>query len=253
MKVFFKLTFLVFAVLLPTVATEAETSSGRVIYEANCAICHGQKGDGQGEVAARFAAAPRNFTKGEYKVKSTPSGILPTDADLIQSTKHGLPGTAMVPQDHLSVAELQAVVEYIKNFSPRFANASSQKPLVIPPPPTKSPERLEHGKAVYQKAECAQCHGQDAKGDGPAAKVLAVKPADLTRRPFKGGATVQDLFRTILTGFEGTSMPAYQFILEDEEIWDLVYYLDSLGTPPQQTEDERKGWEVERKYQHRKQ
>ena len=32
----------------------------------------------------------------------------------------------------------------------------------------------------------------------------------------------------------------------------LAYYVDSLGGPPQVTEDERVGWEVERWYQQRR-
>src|SRR5713101_3502424 len=96
---------------------------GQVIYEANCAVCHGLQGDGQGEVTSLFETKPRNFIKGEYKIKSTPSGVLPTDADLARTIKQGMPGTAMVPQAHLSDTEIQAVVEYIKGFSERFTKA----------------------------------------------------------------------------------------------------------------------------------
>jgi hypothetical protein len=35
------------------------------------------------------------------------------------------------------------------------------------------------GDAVYQ-LYCAACHGQDGKGDGPAAPALRTRPADLT-------------------------------------------------------------------------
>jgi mono/diheme cytochrome c family protein len=36
------------------------------------------------------------------------------------------------------------------------------------------------GASLYQ-ALCAECHGADAKGDGPRAAVLEPRPADLTR------------------------------------------------------------------------
>src|ERR1700723_1547556 len=39
------------------------------------------------------------------------------------------------------------------------------------------------------KAYCASCHGADAKGDGPMAKSLKVKPADLTRIAARNGGT----------------------------------------------------------------
>jgi mono/diheme cytochrome c family protein len=97
---------------------------------------------------------------------------------------------------------------------------------------------------VYQKSQCIQCHGPEGKGDGVVAEDLSIKPTDLTSRPFKGGSTPRDIARIILTGIEGTPMSSYQFILEDEDLWDLAYYIASLGGEPQQTEDERKGLAV---------
>jgi cytochrome c oxidase cbb3-type subunit 2 len=243
--------FVVLGLLWTPLARSAAEPLGRQVYEANCAICHGIHGDGQGEAAPLFAMKPRNFLKGEYKLRSTPSGYLPTDADLFRSIKQGLPGTAMVPQDHLSDEEIKAVVEYIKSLSPRFAQTMDRPAIPLPDPPPRTPRRLASGRVVYWKAECFQCHGPKGRGDGPSARDLAIKPADLTKRPLKSGPTVRDLFRTILTGFDGTPMPAYQFILEDEEVWNLAYYIESLGGPAQQTEDERKGWEVERQHQKR--
>jgi hypothetical protein len=46
-------------------------------------------------------------------------------------------------------------------------------------------------------------------------------------------------------------MPSYHLVLEDDELWDLAYYVDSLGGSPETTADERAGWEVERKTQRR--
>src|SRR5436309_15601079 len=74
---------------------------GRTVYATNCAICHGLTGDGQGEVASQFETKPRNFSKGEYKLKSTPTGPLPTDPDLVGTFKQEIPEPAMVPQNPL--------------------------------------------------------------------------------------------------------------------------------------------------------
>jgi len=41
-------------------------------------------------------------------------------------------------------------------------------------------EVVEAGKREFQRS-CATCHGVDAKGDGPSASALNVKPADLTQ------------------------------------------------------------------------
>lgn len=216
---------------------------GRSVYEKYCAACHGVNGDGQGEVASQFLTKPRSFLKAEFKIKSTPSGSPPSDQDLIGSVRNGLPGTAMVAHDHLSEQEIRAVVVYIKNFSSRFLSLP-RAPIILSPAPPVFLAYIAQGKRLYQKSQCHQCHGIEGKGDGILAKDLTVRPADFTRRPLKSGPLPQNLARTILTGFEGTPMPPYQFILNDQEIWALAYYIHSLGRQTQETADEKKGKEI---------
>lgn len=222
-------------------------SQGRLLYKKHCAVCHGVNGNGQGEAARLLEVKPRDFTKGQYKIKSTPSGTLPLDEDLMRSIKFGLPGTAMVPQIFLSDNEISLIVTYIKSFSSRFSQAKTGKAISLPPIPSFSPEQLPLGRAVYQKNQCIQCHGPEGKGDGILAKALTIKPADLTQRPLKVGSTIQDIARTILTGMEDTPMPPYQFIIEGQELWSLAYYINSLGRQPQKTSDEKMGKEIVKK------
>lgn len=235
----------------PAPSQPYDPARGRQVYEANCAICHGATGDGRGQAAHHFRAAPRDFTTGRYKLRSTGSGQLPTDDDLNRSIVRGLPGTGMVPQDHLSEAEVQAVVDFIKDLSPKFGTVAAPQPLPIPAESPRTAETIARGRRVYEKAECQECHGREARGDGPSAKDLKVKPSDLTQRPFKGGPTPRDIFRTILTGLDGTPMPSYHLVLEDDELWDLAHYVDALGGLPQVTDDERAGWQVVREHQRR--
>ena len=234
----------------PTLAQESRDSSrGRIVYEANCAICHGERGDGRGHAAQHFATPPRDFVAGRYKIRSTGSGQLPTDDDLRRSIVRGLPGTGMVPHDHLSRGDVDAVIEYVKSFSPRFAAGSARAAIPISAAPPSGPAAMARGREVYQKAECYECHGRAARGDGPSAKDLKITPTDLTRRPLKSGPTPLDIVRTVLTGFDGTPMPSYHLVLEDQEIWDLAYYVESLGGPIETTDDEKAGWHVVRTHQ----
>jgi cytochrome c oxidase cbb3-type subunit 2 len=226
---------------------EVDLAAGRRVYETHCAVCHGPTGDGRGEAAGRFSTPPRDFTGGRYKFRSTGSGQLPTDADLARSIVQGVPGTSMVPQDHLDPGEVRDVTAFLKGLSPRFAGRSAPRPLAITAPSPVTPETLARGRAAYGRGECAECHGPEARGDGPSAKDLKIKPTDLTRRPLKSGPTARDIVRTILTGMDGTSMPSYHQVLEDHELWDLAYYVEALGGPARMTDDERIGWEVERR------
>jgi mono/diheme cytochrome c family protein len=224
---------------------------GKRVYDDHCAVCHGVNGDGRGHAAHHFTVPPRDFTTGRYKLRSTGSGEPPTDDDLKRSIVKGLPGTGMVPQDHLSDAELEAVVTYIKRLSPKLASAPATTPLPIPQPQPRTPEAVARGRKIYEKGECYECHGPEGRGDGPSAKDLKVKPTDLTQRPFKSGPGPEDIVRSILTGLDGTPMPSYHLILEDGELWDLAFYVDSLGNPPRMTDDERAGWHVVRQHQRR--
>lgn len=47
------------------------------------------------------------------------------------------------------------------------------------------------GKKEYE-SKCIACHGANAKGDGPQAKFLAKKPADLTQLAKKNGGVFPD-------------------------------------------------------------
>ena len=232
-------------------ARAGEPELGRRVYEANCAICHGERGDGRGHAARHFVAAPRDFTQGRYKLRSTPSGQPPTDEDLRRSIVRGLPGTGMVPHDHLRADEVAAVIAFIKGLSRRLTPASAAAPIPIPVEPARAPDTLARGRRAYDKGECAECHGREARGDGPSAKDLKVKPSDLRRRPFKGGATPRDIVRTLLTGFDGTPMPSYHLVLDDDDLWHLAWWIESIGEAPETTPDERAGWHVVRMHQRR--
>jgi cytochrome c oxidase cbb3-type subunit 2 len=102
-------------------------------------------------------------------------------------------------------------------------------------PPTPSQDTLTHGKEVWQNAKCWECHGQTGKGDGQKAAGLKddfgfpIRPADLTSGQFKSGPSVQDIFRTMSTGFSGTPMPSYRDSLSEDDRWALAYYVVSLS------------------------
>lgn len=86
---------------------------GREVYERNCTICHGARGDGQGEMAAELGVKPRSFRTGDFKYRSTPWGKLPTTDDLIRTIRQGVTGTTtMGAFKQLTPAETRVVAEY---------------------------------------------------------------------------------------------------------------------------------------------
>lgn len=232
------------ALALPLAAQDLE--AGKATYEKWCSQCHGENGDGQG-IATRFVKPePRDFTSGKYKIRMTPTGQLPTDADIERAIRRGLPFTAMPPfeANMISDAELRDLVAYIKSFAPAFAEAeSAPEPITIPTPPAYDPAfATSKGREVYEQTGCAACHGNLGRGDGFSAATLKddwgnhIRAADLSKPwTFRGGGTREDIFRTMSTGFAGTPMPGFHGALPPEDIWAITDYMLSLSGGPQGT------------------
>ena len=89
------LTAALLTAAVPDRLTAQDTTAGKVVYVKWCAGCHGDQGDGKGEAANYMLPRPRDFTGAIYKIRTTASGQLPTDADLMRAIDEGLPGTAM--------------------------------------------------------------------------------------------------------------------------------------------------------------
>ncbi|MBI1734857.1 MAG: c-type cytochrome [Candidatus Rokubacteria bacterium] len=211
-----------------------ETDDGARIYLARCAACHGERGDGRGPVAPYLDPAPRDFTAGVYKLRTTESGQPPTDDDLLRVVARGVPGTAMPAWTGLSERERRLVVAYVKRFSDAFAT----KPAAIGPAKTvdASPAVVARGREVYRTAKCWECHGEGGRADGPSAATLKddagerVVPANLTKAwRFKGGRAAEDVFMRLTTGMDGTPMPSYADTLPEEDRWAVAHYVRSLA------------------------
>ena len=129
---------------------------------------HGSAGKGDGYGAPFLVPPPRDFTSGQFKFRTTASGLLPTDEDLFRTISRGADGTGMPPwQFLLSDNERWALVDYVKSYDARFAAASARlKPMPLPAAPGTS-RSAGRGREVYAKMQCAKCHGEDGRGVGP--------------------------------------------------------------------------------------
>ncbi|MBI3021352.1 MAG: hypothetical protein HYY59_05070 [Candidatus Omnitrophica bacterium] len=58
-----------------------------------------------------------------------------------------------------------------------------------------------------------------------------VRPRDLTAGVFKGSSESKELYYRIMAGLPGSPMPSYAGIYTDEQLWDLVHYVQSLVPP----------------------
>ena len=120
------LTLLALAGFVPALAqdlgSEAQREAGKSLYDKFCSQCHGIEGDGRGVAAPALMPRPRDFTSGKYKIRATPSGALPTDQDLKNIIRRGMPYTSMPAWPQFTEEELTNIVYYVKSLSEDFSN-----------------------------------------------------------------------------------------------------------------------------------
>jgi cytochrome c oxidase cbb3-type subunit I/II len=231
-------------------APDPQLQLGKKVFEDTCAKCHGRAGKGDGPDSIKLGFHPRDFTLGAFKCRCTVTGQPPTDEDLLRTVTNGLPGTPMLPNPNLTEAQRAAVVQYIKTFSKVFAQSPSPSCVPAPEPPSASADMVAEGKQLYEKMQCAKCHGEGGRGDGPSARSLVddwghpIKPYNfVVLKKFKCGNDDRDLFRTLMTGMTGSPMPSFAEALAfdtgglsdqqkrervEHRTWALVQYLRSL-------------------------
>lgn len=223
----------------PKLPDYALFEQGRFVYGQHCAVCHGERGDGQGDMARDLQIKPRQFRSGIFKYRSTPWGKLPTTEDLLRTVRGGRTGTAMGIFNFLPEKDLRAVVEYVKFFSRKWRRPENHAdPIELPPAPAwlSEPATLarhaEAGGQIFQ-AVCAACHGPEGSGNGPAAVDLKniwdepSPPANL-RQHLRSGDDPSDIYRVLMTGLNGTPMVSFADAFTPEQKWDLVAYILSL-------------------------
>lgn len=230
----------------PAKQVAAARTPAQALYDRECAVCHGTTGQGDGTASYLLNPKPRDFTKGLFKVRTTPSGQLPTDADLLAVLERGMPGSAMPSFAHLTADEKNQLLSVIKSFSQTFAERQPASGITPPAAPAKSDAIVARGKEVFAQMQCAACHGETGKGDGPSSLALLddwgnpIRPNDFTRGVYKGGSRDEDIYLRFRTGMTGTPMPSYDGLLKDDDIYAVVQYVKSLaGNAPETTQPKR--------------
>lgn len=242
---------LVLTGLSVSTALAQDVERGKAVYASRCVICHGDQGDGKGLIGIVHRAQkngvvvtiyPRDFTAGVFKFRSTPSGALPTDDDLMRIVTEGIARSGMPSHRDVSEADRRNVIAYVKTFSPRWQNDQPGVAMQIAAAPSYvgTAVSVERGATVYETMRCAMCHGDQGRGDGPSSATLQdswgdkILPFDFTSGPLKGGSTPQMIYRTFMTGLDGTPMPSYESAMPaEQDRWDLVSYCMNLMKGPQ--------------------
>ncbi|MBM3144894.1 MAG: c-type cytochrome [Chloroflexi bacterium] len=183
---------LVFPVLPP------DPARGEPLFAENCSTCHGSAGLGDGRDASDLPNPVPAIGDIELARQATP-----TDWYLIVA--NGNIERYMPPFASLSVPQRWDVIAYAFSLS-------------------ASDEELSRGQKLYAE-QCASCHGERGKGDGPDAGELSASPVDFTDQAFMGYQSATDLYLSISGGMG--EMHAFAD-LGEEDRWALTTFLRSL-------------------------
>jgi mono/diheme cytochrome c family protein len=83
------------------------------------------------------------------------------------------------------------------------------------------------GKPVYE-LRCSPCHGDEGRGDGPAAQAIEPKPRNFRDTEFWKSRTIDQIRTVVREGKPQTLMAGFQGALSDAEIEDVIAYIQSF-------------------------
>ena len=227
------------------------------LFVAHCAACHGANGRGNGLALIALEVRPRDFLRERFRYVSTSNGV-PTQEDLVQTIRYGRRFGEMPANPQLTEAEALLLADYVREINRlgwaellarEFADddettpediqeiaearVTPRKSIVVSPEPRTVRRDLNVGRELFE-ANCMACHGPRGRGDGldkpldEQGRPIAVR--DLTSGEFRGGVDPADIFLRIRCGIPGTPMSAAA--ATDEEVWQLVHYVEFLAGRP---------------------
>jgi len=100
-----------------------ELNHGQQLFNRYCASCHGYDGGGGGPAARNLDPRPRDFRAAHFLYGGAGEGELPADRELKATIRNGVTSRGMPAWGGMRDADLDALVSYIKTFSPRWEAA----------------------------------------------------------------------------------------------------------------------------------
>jgi high-affinity iron transporter len=115
----------------------------------------------------------------------------------------------------------------------RAADALIARIGIDEPMPSRPPS-LARGVEVFRQ-NCAACHGESGRGDGPKAGTLkGPPPQNLTDPAVMGGTSLLEIYRRVAIGVPGTAMPEFADEIPEADRWAVAAYVAALqygGSP----------------------
>jgi mono/diheme cytochrome c family protein len=113
-------TFNIENVKEPWVSSPEMVAYGKKVFTANCSMCHGPEGKGDGPAGQGLNPKPRNFVEGKW---TQGAGSI-AHFKVIQN---GIPGSSMASFGHLKVGDRWALVQFIQSITQNKGNDDPAK------------------------------------------------------------------------------------------------------------------------------
>ena len=214
---------------------QARLAEGQVAYLANCAMCHGEWGLGDGPLAAQLqkesGAVPAHLNDRARRA------AMGRDT-LIQVIELGGAHTGrsnLMPAwgERLPQREIQEIADFVMalpELHREIPHATLSRYLEAPP------GVAGEGRKLFVTM-CSACHGPHGKGDGRYADSMfvrnKVRPRDLTDSLYFAARTDRDVFAAISLGggffHKSPFMPMWNATLTPEQIKNLVSYIRAVS------------------------
>jgi mono/diheme cytochrome c family protein len=223
--------------LLAAVTPSADRiTRGERAYLANCAMCHGDNGAGDGPMASELTreagATPLRLDDAARLKTLGPAGL----RRIITLGGAHTGRSNMMPAwgERLGQKVIDEIAAFIETLPTRRSQGipapTLQKYMSAPKGSSEEGRRL----FVYY---CTACHGPFGKGDGTNADTLRVRhkirPRDLTDKAYFEKKADQDLYAVIALGGghmgKSNFMPAWTYSLQPGQIKSLVAYVRSIS------------------------
>ncbi len=107
---------------------------------------------------------------------------------------------------------------------PWIVEPAALKDVKNPIAASKRAASIERGRVLYVK-ECASCHGDQGRGDGPDGLYFTTRPSDLTAPAVRKQS---DAVLFVKLGRGRGDMKAYETVYDAAQRWDLVNAVRAL-------------------------
>jgi mono/diheme cytochrome c family protein len=213
---------------------------GKQVFEANCAVCHGANGDGNGPMAATLKAPDKDVLTallGVFHVElkreplpSKPANFHNRDLENVISPAI-LYETVTLGRPHTAMPAFGPEASFGANQAQAITNEERWDANVYEMLFRTTPGELSAAKHLYDE-QCAVCHGVNGDGKGPRGPEMAQRLWSWSRGEGPGIFTdinyiVQrnpsELSNVILDGYG--LMPRYRGKLTTQQINGLVDYV----------------------------